>query len=191
MRRRSGFNVCCIFLVSTLLAGQLSAQLRRDSTSLEKLFKSPPPEAKPWVFWYWMQASVSREGITADLQAMKEVGIGGAYLMPIKGPANPPYMDSVVVQLTPQWWEMVRHAVNEARRFGIKLGFHVSDGFALAGGPWITPELSMKKVVWSQVQINGGVVDTVLQQPETLENYYKDIAIFAFPSFFTSRYFEQ
>ena len=66
---------------------------------------------------------------------MKEAGIGGAYLMPIKGPANPPLMDSVVVQLSPQWWAMVKHAFNEARRLGIKLGIHASDGFALAGGP--------------------------------------------------------
>ncbi|WP_432714832.1 glycosyl hydrolase, partial [Pedobacter sp.] len=29
---------------------------------------------KPWVFWYWIQGGVSREGITADLQAMKEAG---------------------------------------------------------------------------------------------------------------------
>lgn len=103
--------------------------------------------------------------------------------MPIKGPANPPLMDSVVVQLTPEWWAMIRHAFNEAKRYGIKLGIHASDGFALAGGPWITPELSMQKVVWTQKNITGGkLFNDVLEQPETIENYYKDIAVFAFPS---------
>lgn len=114
---------------------------------------------------------------------MKDVGIGGAYLMPIKGPTNPPLMDSVVVQLTPQWWAMVRHAFSEAKRNGLKLGIHASDGFALAGGPWITPELSMQKIVWTQTNTTGGrLFNDSLQQPETLENYYKDIAVFAFPS---------
>ena len=154
-----------------------------SKTDLRKAFQSPPASASPWVFWYWYQASVSREGISADLKAMKEAGIGGAYLMPIKGPANPPLMDSVVVQLSPQWWAMVKHAFNEAKRLGIKLGIHASDGFALAGGPWITPELSMQKIVWSQKNISGGkLFNGILEQPERLENFYKDIAVFAFPS---------
>ena len=154
-----------------------------SKTDLRKAFQSPPASASPWVFWYWYQASVSREGISADLKAMKEAGIGGAYLMPIKGPANPPLMDSVVVQLSPQWWAMVKHAFNEAKRLGIKLGIHASDGFALAGGPWITPELSMQKIVWTQKNISGGkLFNGILEQPERLENFYKDIAVFAFPS---------
>src|SRR5687767_5646175 len=105
MRKRSRFNIFYLaVVVSMLLSHSLLAQRTNTAaSSLDKLFKDPPPEASPWVFWYWMQASVSREGITADLQAMKNAGIGGAYLMPIKGPANPPYMDSVIVQLTPQW----------------------------------------------------------------------------------------
>jgi hypothetical protein len=163
-----------------VLACNISVQAQ---TSLRSQFQSPPPSASPWVIWYWYHASISKEGITADLQAMKEAGIGGAYLMPIKGPTNPPLMDSVVVQLTPQWWAMINHAFNEAKRLGIKLGIHITDGFALAGGPWISPELSMQKVVWTQKNISGGkIFNEVLEQPETLENYYKDIAVFAFPS---------
>jgi hypothetical protein len=139
--------------------------------------------SKPWVFWYWMEAAVSREGITADLEAMKEAGIGGAYLMPIKGPSNPPLLDPPVTQLTPEWWSMVKHAMNEADRLGLKLGFHASDGFALAGGPWITPELSMQKVVWTETTIEGGrLFQDTLEQPETNVNYYRDIAVLAFPA---------
>ncbi|HYJ38619.1 MAG TPA: glycosyl hydrolase, partial [Chitinophagaceae bacterium] len=111
------------------------------------------------------------------------VGIGGAYLMPIKGPANPPLMNPPVVQLSPEWWDMIKHAFAESKRLGIKLGLHASDGFALAGGPWITPDLSMQKIVWTEKKVNGGkLFNEVLEQPETLENYYKDIAVFAFPS---------
>lgn len=139
--------------------------------------------AKPWVFWYWMQASVSKEGITADLEAMKEAGIGGAYLMPIKGATNPPIFTPVAEQLTPLWWDMVKHSMNEAARLNLEMGMHVSDGFALAGGPWITPELSMQKVVSSKLYIKGSQrIDIQLPQPTSNEHYYKDIAIYAFPS---------
>lgn len=142
-------------------------------------FKDPE---KPWVFWYWMEASVSKAGITADLEAMKEIGIGGAYLMPIKGPANPPLFEPVVEQLTPIWWEMVRHAMSEAKRLGLQIGMHASDGFALAGGPWITPELSMQKVTWSDTAIVGGqFIETKLSKPPHNEHYYQDIATFAIP----------
>jgi putative Ca2+/H+ antiporter (TMEM165/GDT1 family) len=42
---------------------------------------------------------------------------------------------------------MVRFAMHEADRLGLKLAMHACDGFAVAGGPWITPALSMQKVV--------------------------------------------
>ena len=147
--------------------------------------------SKPWVFWYWMQGAVSKEGITADLEAMKKAGIGGAYLMPIKGATNPPLFTPVTEQLSPRWWDMVRFSMQEARRLGLEMGMHVSDGFALAGGPWITPALSMQKVVYSSVQLpetskaSGSLLNRSLiklPQPPTTEGYYKDIAVLAFPS---------
>jgi len=139
--------------------------------------------AKPWVFWYWMQASVSKEGIRADLEAMKEAGLGGAYLMPIKGAANPPLFTPVVEQLSPAWWDMLRYSLQESERLGLQIGMHVSDGFALAGGPWITPDLSMQKIVSSQLTMAGGKsISIPLPQPETKEGYYKDIAVYAYPA---------
>lgn len=71
--------------------------------NIEKNFKSPSTSAKPWVFWYWMHAVVSKAGITADLEAMKEVGIGGAYLMPIQDTLFSIPFAPTVRQLTPEW----------------------------------------------------------------------------------------
>lgn len=59
---------------------------------------------------------------------------------------------------------------------------HVSDGFALAGGPWITPELSMQKLVWTKTFVSGNNrFNDTLARPKANEGYYKDIAIFAIP----------
>jgi len=138
--------------------------------------------AKPWVFWYWVKGAVSKEGITADLEAMKTNGIAGAYLMSIQGPDKTPVYTPPVVQLTPEWWKMVEFAMSEAKRLDLKLGMHVSDGFALAGGPWITPELSMQKVVWSTINIHSTATKIKLPQPETKENFYRDIAVYAYPT---------
>ncbi|WP_205942416.1 glycosyl hydrolase [Pedobacter sp. SYP-B3415] len=144
--------------------------------------QSPAHDAKPWVFWYWMQGSVSRAGITADLEAMKMAGIGGAYLMSIKGPADKPLYQPAVNQLTPEWWELVSFAMQEAKRLGLKMGMHVSDGFALAGGPWIRPELSMQKLTWSRTAVRAGADRIQLATPPHKEDYYRDIAVFAFPA---------
>lgn len=153
------------------------------ANDLLKNFQNPPESALPWVFWYWMSASVSREGITADVEAMKQAGIGGAYLMPISGKTNPPLLDPPVEQLTPEWWGMIKHACAEAGRVGIKIAMNACDGWATAGGPWITPELSMQKVVWTETYIQGGKnFNGSLPQPETNANYYKDLAILAFPT---------
>lgn len=161
----------------------LSIIFNSIAVDIRNLWSTSPKDAKPWVFWYWMQGAVSKEGITADLEAMKQNGIAGAYLMPIKGVPEKPWLTPSVEQLSPLWWEMVKHAFTEANRLGLEIGFHICDGFALAGGPWITPELSMQKVVWKSTQVSGGKqIDITLPQPESYKGYYKDIAIFAYPT---------
>lgn len=130
-----------------------------------------------------MHGAISKVGITADLEAMKRVGIGGAYLMPIKDTTSRIPFTPTARQLTPEFWSMVKYAMQEAKRLKLQLGVHVSDGFALAGGPWITPELSMQKVVWTKTYIKEGLTDQVnLTKPESFNGYYKDIAVYAYPA---------
>jgi hypothetical protein len=172
--------ICVIVLVLSVI--KTEAQTVKATAISDKLLLPENPE-KPWVFWYWMQAAVSKEGITADLEAMKKNGIGGAYLMPIKGVANPLLMEPAVPQLSPLFWEMVKFSMQEADRLGLQIGMHFSDGFALGGGPWITPELSMQKVVFREQQVKGGTAfNAVLERPNAYEDYYHRIAVLAYPT---------
>jgi len=170
------FCICCLFIV-LIGTGTLYAQ-----PSLREQFSTPPTEAKPWTFWYWMYGAVSKEGIKADLEAMKEIGLGGAYLMTIKSIDEGPGYKNAVSQLTPEWWEMIRYSMEQADRLNLKLGMHISDGFALAGGPWITSKESMQKVVWSDTIVSGGKAESVrLAKPESYKGYYEEIAVYALP----------
>lgn len=54
-----------------------------------------------------------------------------------RGPEGSDY-PGAVAQLTPAWWEMIRFAMQKADSLKLQLGMHISDGFALAGGPWIS-----------------------------------------------------
>jgi hypothetical protein len=168
MKNFKYIKVLCFILISLHFSVDVFAQQNENT--------------KPWVFWYWVKGAVSKEGITADLEAMKSNGIAGAYLMSIQGPDKTPVYSPPAVQLTPEWWKMVEFAMSEAKRLNLKLGMHVSDGFALAGGPWITPELSMQKVVWSKISVSNSSTKITLPQPISKESYYKDIAIYAYPS---------
>lgn len=155
---------------------------RQNMPTEEQSVRYTADDARPWTFWYWMYGAVTPEGITADLEAMKQVGLGGAYLMPIKGVGQGPEYEGQAQQLTPEFWEMVDHSMKEAKRLGLRLGMHICDGFALAGGPWITPQESMQKIVWSDTIIRGGNIERLpLPQLEGYEGYSEDIATYAIP----------
>ena len=71
-----------IFALSLLAWTAVCPADAQQTRSLRDQFLNPSDEAKPWTFWYWMYGAVSKEGITADLEAMKHAGLGGTYLMP-------------------------------------------------------------------------------------------------------------
>lgn len=137
--------------------------------------------SKPWTFWYWMYGAVSEEGIRADLQAMKDVGLGGCYLMPIRGAAERPEYGGQADALSENFWRMVDCALVQADSLGLEMGIHVCDGFALAGGPWIKPEESMQEIVFCDTVVNGGRHHFMMQKPQHYQDYYQDIAAYAIP----------
>lgn len=142
-------------------------------------FATPPASARPWVYWFWLNGNITREGITADLEAMRRVGIGGVLIMETDqgAPLGP------IAFASPEWRTLFRHVVSEAQRLGLQVNMNNDAGWCGSGGPWITPELSMQKVVWSETQARGGHLQTLaLPKPPTVAGYYKDIAVVAFPT---------
>ena len=65
-----------IFAISLLAWIAISPSGAQQTHSLREQYLNPSDEAKPWTFWYWMYGAVSKEGITADLEAMKHAGLG-------------------------------------------------------------------------------------------------------------------
>ena len=65
-------------LLALLVCGVLAAGLpTATAEDLAQGFARPPDSARPWVYWFWLNGNIAREGITADLEAMQRVGIGG------------------------------------------------------------------------------------------------------------------
>jgi len=147
--------------------------------TLEKGFRNPPDSARPHTWWHWVNGNTSREGISADLKAMKQAGIGGAQIFSVDCglPAgSTPFMG-------PKWREMIQHAAKEADRLGLELCIHNCAGWSSSGGPWITPGHAMQMLVWTLERVHGPArLSEILPQPETRAGYYRDIAVLAFPA---------
>lgn len=144
-------------------------------------------EAKPWTFWNWKYGSVSRPGIHADLTGMKNVGMGGIWLMPVREAGEHLEFQDGVAQLSPEFWKMVDYSFQLADSLDFDMGIHV-----LPGNPLVLPAESMQKVVWTDTIMKGGKKIEGLQmwQPESYKDgkmqsagneggYYQDIAAFA------------
>lgn len=159
-------------------------------------FLKPPANTRAWVYWYFMDGMMTREGMTADLEAMKRAGIGGAIFLEVNIglPRGP------VEFMSPQWQELLTHAVHEADRLGIEIALGAGPGWCGTGGPWVKPEQSMQHLVASQTNLVGPLkFSGTLPQPQprkpyfgegTLtpelkaewENFYRDVAVLAFPT---------
>lgn len=159
-----------------LLVGAVNAA---QPTDLEAGFRSPPRSARPLTWWHWMNGNVSREGITLDLEAMKQVGEGGAMIFDVS-PGSP---QGPVEYASKQWRALVKHAMTEAHRLGLEMYMHNCAGWSSSGGPWIGPEHAMQMLVVSETRVEGPKhFDAQLPQPPVRLGYYRDIAVIAFPT---------
>lgn len=142
-------------------------------------FRSPPSSAKPWVYCFWLEGNVTKEGITADLEAMQRAGIGGLLFMDgcMGNPLGPHRF------MSESWRAMFQHMVAEAGRLGLEINLNNDPGWAGSGGPWITPELAAQKVVTSETIVQGPAkFEGVLPQPPAQRNFYRDIVVLACPA---------
>jgi hypothetical protein len=198
VRRMTRFTSKLVYRFALLLVVLLSpcciSPLCADD--LEQAFGSPPADARPWVYWYFSEGMMTREGMTADLEAMKRVGIGGAIILE----ADLGLPDGPVRFLSREWLELMRHALHEADRLGVEIALATGPGWCGTGGPWVTPEHSMQHLVASQTDLVGPLrISILLPQPAPRtpyfgiksldaktkaqwEGYYRDVAVLAFPS---------
>ena len=83
---------------------------------------------------------------------------------------------------SPQWRELFRHAVAEARRLGMQLNMNNDAGWCGSGGPWNTPEFSMQKLVSTKTRVRGGQrFEGALPKPKDVAGFYRDIKVLAYP----------
>ena len=146
--------------------------------TLEEGFKSPPMDARPQTWWHWMNGNVTKAGIKADLEAMKEIGLGGASLFDAgcNIPPGPLKFNS------PEWFDTVRFAAAEARRLGLSICLPNCSGWSSSGGPWIRPEDGMKALDHTEIVVEGPCrIEQKLPAIPDPHGFAADIAVLAVP----------
>jgi len=181
------FNTC-----STKPSGTSSD----DYDVLSRSFVNPPDSARPGVYWYFMDGNLSREAMTADLESMKETGLGNLVFLEV----NVGVPRGKVDFFSKEWQELFVHAVREAERLGIEITMGVGPGWTGSGGPWVKLEESMKHLVASSSSVQGpGPCSILLPVPPPRRpffgeggltnlmrkqwlDYYEDVIVLAFPT---------
>lgn len=177
MQRREFLKNSLITATGVLVLPALSSAGVNDEPFNAAGFMRPPARYRPQVFWMWQNGHVSEEGITKDLEAMRQMGLGGAMLFNVEAatPKGPVDMGSAA------WRQMVLFTMQEAQRLKLQITLHNSSGFSGTGGPFVQPDQSMQQLVWRTVQAVPSINTYHLPQPFSKLGYYRDIAVLAFP----------
>ena len=164
---------------SCALAGYAWGGQADSAVGLPRDFSRPPAAARPWVYWFWLNSNITRQGITADLEAMKSAGIGGVLIMEVDQGAplgRVPFMGE-------KWCDLFHFMLAEAHRLGLEVNMNDDAGWDGSGGPWIKPAEAMQKVVSSETTLSGPAsFKASLPHPETNHGYYRDVRVLAFPA---------
>jgi len=152
----------------------------------------PSGDYRPGAFWCWLNGNMSKEAITRDLQEMKAKGMGRAEIWDVAAinnkdnyiPAGPAFMSDSSVAL-------IRHALKEGERLGMKIGMVGSSGWN-AGGTWVEPDWASKQLYFSEADITGPFKGTLnIPFPEVPKRcpkdetgmplFWKEVAVVAVP----------
>jgi hypothetical protein len=157
-----------------------------ETTSIDHLkeqFYSPGPVYGVNCWWWWLNGNVTREAITRDLEAMRSRNFIGAMIFDAGGhnqrgnkhiPAGPLFGSE-------EWNKLFVFALDEAKRLNLEIGFNIQSGWNL-GGPRVTPQYAAKQLTYSETIVKGGSkIEQTIALPKTHKDFYKDIALLAFP----------
>ncbi len=181
--------ITLLFLGTVACSSIDSGPLETDTTepTLQEMaaeFTAPAARFRPETWFHFNGNNISKEGITLDLEAIKEAGLQGIHLFSKNGQPYPG-VEQIKI-LSPEWEDMVRHAADECQRLGLKFTMQNCPGWSMTGGPWVPVEEAQREIVESIYYVKGGgILEKKLELKEaylTEEYDYKDVQVLAFPT---------
>lgn len=164
--------------LTTFLTASSAVQAQFSKES----FQNPPIEARPGALWTWLNGYVSQPQITRELEEMKAKGMRGAIIWDLGSIADP----EKIIPEGPAFFgsesiKTIHHAMDEAERLGLELGFVASSSWN-SGGTWITPENAGKALLWSEQAVEGpSEFSAQLPLPAKAGEIFQELAVYAVP----------
>lgn len=166
-----------ILITGSMLLSNCSDPSQRVWAKIETDFQNPPNDAKPRVWWHWMNGNITRAGIRSDLEWMHRAGIGGFQNFDA-GLTSPRIVEKRLVFMTPEWKNAYRLTAKLADSLNLEMAIAGSPGWSESGGPWVKPEEAMKKFVWSEITVEGGKqFSGVLPHPPSATGAFQNLII--------------
>lgn len=165
--------IAAAFLAIGLTAGA--------QNSLWEGFQDTPREFRPRVWWHWMNGNITKDGIEKDLLWMDRAGIVGFHNFDA-GLATPQLVERRLPYMTEEWKDAFNHALDIADSLGMEVTVASSPGWSVTGGPWVSKDDAMKKLVWSEATLErkkAGKVKMDLPEPLMVCGPYQDIPRYA------------
>ncbi len=141
---------------------------------LREGFDNPPADCRPLVWWHWMDGNITKEGIRKDFEWLHRSGISGVFLFDA-GMNFPRIVDNRLSYMSPGWKDAFHYTVDLADSLGMTVGIASSPGWSLTGGPWVSEDDAQKKIVWSEIKVEGGAAfHGTLPEPPSVAGQYQD-----------------
>ena len=175
-----------VFAAMCVSLAACSSMFESSGEKLQENFQRVPESHRVAVYWYWMSDNISVEGVEHDLEAMKKAGIGRAFIGNIWEGSIPAGPHKV---LSDGWWEVMHAALKKATELDIEIGIFNCPGWSQSGGPWVTPQESMRYLAGAQTTVTGNGGMQTLQLPP-LPKDARDERVLAYPNM-SDRYVSQ
>jgi hypothetical protein len=142
-------HLIIFLLVANVLACSPSSNVQEEKSAWPGITS----ETRPWTRWWWHGNAVTKEGITAEMEAYQRAGIGGLEITPIYGVYGSE--ETFVDYLSPEWMELLAHVFKEAGRLGMGIDMATGTGWPF-GGPWVSNDDACKNLRYKIYEVKGG-----------------------------------
>jgi hypothetical protein len=175
---------------------------RKDENyeSLKQVFLNPPAQARPKVYWWWLNGNTDTLRLKAEIRAMKEAGISGFDIFEIGVPRSDETIKAGPAFLSRESLAAIKLVIDEAGKAGMTAGLNMASSWN-AGGSWIKPVHAAKSIYYSKTVLDDKSENRIkLPFPEILKPggtgmqrmipmtssgkpvYYEEVAVIAIPS---------
>ena len=136
MKRRTFLGQSSLFTLGAVLHQNISWAAGSHKLQgnvpdkIYELFKMPPTIYRPFVRWWWNGDKVQDDELLRELKLLKDAGIGGVEINPIKFPQRTDDMGIPSLQwLGDEWIDALDFTLTEAKKLGLTCDLIVGSGW--------------------------------------------------------------